>query len=170
MPAKKGNNYAFIDSANLHLGIAGQGWALDYKRFRKYLYDKYAVQRAYMFIGFDPNQKNLYTNLQSWGYILDHKPILKLKNGKIKGNCDAELVLRCMIDYSDFEKAVIVSGDGDYHCLIKYLMEQEKLEKVISPSPKGCSDLLKRLMGESNNIDFLSEKQAKLEFKKSRPN
>ena len=40
MPDKPGN-YAFIDSQNLNLSIFDQGWKLDYKRFRKYLDDKY---------------------------------------------------------------------------------------------------------------------------------
>ena len=34
---------------------------------------------------------------------------------------DAELVLHTMIEYPNYEKVVIVSGDGDFHCLIKYL-------------------------------------------------
>ena len=33
----KENNYAFIDSQNLHLGIKGLGWILDFQKFRIYL-------------------------------------------------------------------------------------------------------------------------------------
>jgi len=35
-----GNNYAFIDSQNLNLGIQKLGWKLDYKKFRVYLKEK----------------------------------------------------------------------------------------------------------------------------------
>jgi len=35
------NNYAFIDSQNLNLAIRDLGWALDFKRFRIYLADKF---------------------------------------------------------------------------------------------------------------------------------
>ncbi|MFZ2803791.1 MAG: NYN domain-containing protein [Patescibacteria group bacterium] len=164
MPAKKENNFAFIDSANLHLGIKQLGWRLNYARFRTYLAEKYAVKRAYMFIGYNPDEKNLHQNLQACGYILDFKPTLKLRDGKIKGNCDAELVLRCMIDLPNYDKAVVVAGDGDYHCLIKHLKENDKLEKVIAPSPQGCSVLLTRLMGQGATIDFLSEKKSSLEY------
>jgi len=41
-----------------------------------------------------------------------------LKNGKVKGNCDAELILQAMIDIDKYEKAVLVSSDGDFACLI----------------------------------------------------
>jgi hypothetical protein len=34
------NNYAFIDSQNLNLGIRILGWKLDYARFRIYLKEK----------------------------------------------------------------------------------------------------------------------------------
>ncbi len=46
------NNYAFIDSQNLNLAIRDQGWALDFKRFRRYLEDKYGVTKAFIFIGY----------------------------------------------------------------------------------------------------------------------
>ncbi len=34
---KLANNYAFIDSQNLNLGIKKLGWKLDYRKFRVYL-------------------------------------------------------------------------------------------------------------------------------------
>ena len=88
---EKCNNYAFIDSQNLNLAIRDQGWNLDFKRFRKYLEDKYGVVKAFLFIGYVPTQQNLYTALQEYGYILVFKPTLILQHGKIKGNVDAEL-------------------------------------------------------------------------------
>ena len=49
---KQGNNYAFIDSQNLNLSTRDQGWKLDFMRFRKYLEDKCAVTKAFLFIGY----------------------------------------------------------------------------------------------------------------------
>ena len=93
------NNYAFIDSQNLHLTIKKQGWILDFKKFRRYLQDKYKVEKAFIFIGFVPQNQALYTGLQKDGYILVFKPTLPLPAGKVKGNVDAELVLHAMISY-----------------------------------------------------------------------
>ena len=88
------NNYAFIDSQNLNLAIRDQGWTLDFGRFRKYLADKYAVARAFLFIGFVPTNETLYTNLQQQGYILIFKPTLVLSSGRVKA--DGLLVTQAM--------------------------------------------------------------------------
>ena len=44
----KENNYAFIDSQNLNLGIKEQGWILDFKRFRVYLREKYGITKDHV--------------------------------------------------------------------------------------------------------------------------
>jgi len=49
---KKENNYAFINSQNVHLGIKSLGWELDWQKFRIFLKEKYAVKEAYLFIGY----------------------------------------------------------------------------------------------------------------------
>ena len=59
------NNYAFIDSQNLNLGIQKLGWKLDYQRFRVYLTEKYGVKKAYIFIGFVALNQSLYDRLPS---------------------------------------------------------------------------------------------------------
>ena len=64
------NNYAFIDSQNLNLGIREMGWNLDFRKFRIYLKEKYGVSKAYLFIGFLPENQNLYKALQEYGYVL----------------------------------------------------------------------------------------------------
>ncbi len=131
-------NYAFIDSQNLNLSIKSQGWKLDFKKFRIYLKDRFSVEKAFLFIGYMKGNESLYTYLQSVGYILIFKPILEV-NGKIKGNVDAELVLHSMIEYESYDKAIIVSGDGDFYCLIEHLIKKSKLERLVAPSRKGLS-------------------------------
>ena len=157
-------NYAFIDAQNLHMAIDETGWKIDYKRFRVYLKEHYCVKKAYMFMGFKPSEQQMYNFLQDSGFTLIFKPILELKNGEIKGNCDAEMVLQAMIDYKLYSKAVIVSGDGDFHCLIKYLQEKKKLETVLVPTPKNCSVLIKRIVG--GELTLVSDLKNKLEYKK----
>ncbi len=80
------NNYAFIDSQNVNLGIREAGWKLDFKKFRVYLKDKYRVEKAYLFIGLIPENQNLYRALQEYGYILIFKPIMKTADGSVKGS------------------------------------------------------------------------------------
>jgi len=156
------NNYAFIDSQNLNLAIQGQGWKLDFKRFRRYLLDKYGAVKAFLFIGFVPGQENLYLSLQDYGYILIYKPTLMLGQGKVKGNVDAELVLHAMIELSHYDKAIIVTGDGDFHCLIEYLKKIGKLEKLLIPDRNKYSALLRKF---SKDTSFMNDLKNKLEYR-----
>lgn len=164
---KKQNNFAFIDSQNLVMSFKEMGWKLDYHRFRVYLEEKYHVTRAYLFIGFIETNANLYKSLQEEGYVLVFKPTLKYKDGTVKGNCDAELVLQAMIDYGDYNQAVIVTGDGDFHCLVNYLLQKNKLQKVLIPNQKKYSALLKRF--PSGILGFLSDLKKKVAYKKKEP-
>ena len=157
-------NYVFIDSQNLNLGIQELGWKLNFKRFRVYLKEKYHAERAYIFIGYMPEHQDLYNSLQSYGYVLIFKPTIKDKHGDVKGNVDAELVLQAMIDYPNYEKAIIVTSDGDFYCLVKYLYNKNKLKIVLSPNRGSCSNLLMRAAKEK--INFLDNLRNKLEYKK----
>ncbi len=157
------NNHAFIDSQNLNLGIQSLGWKLDHRRFRIYLKEKYNVSVAYLFIGYVQDNQDLYSFLQGAGYVLIFKPTLPDKDGKIKGNIDADLVLQTTIDYKKYDKAVIITSDGDFYSLVKYLYKNNKLERVISPYIKTCSVLLKKTA--KDKIVFMENLQKKLEYK-----
>ena len=128
------------------LKLRDQGWILDFKKFYIYLKDKYHVSKSFLFIGFIPDKAPLYRKLRSYGYKLIFKPTLQLKT-KVKGNVDAELVLHAMIQLPNYGKAIIVSGDGDFHCLVEYLQTIGKLEELIVPNARKYSALLRQFMG-----------------------
>jgi uncharacterized LabA/DUF88 family protein len=157
-------NFAFIDSQNINLGVQSLGWKLDWRRFRVYLRDKYDVATAFSFIGFIVEYQPLYTALQQYGYVLVFKEILKGKAGtKPKGNVDADLVLKTMIEYPNYERAIIVTSDGDFQSLVGYLYQNGKLETVLSPDSASCSALLKRAAKE--RLHFFDTLRGKLEHK-----
>lgn len=64
------------------------------------------------------------------------KPTLTLPSGKVKGNVDAELVLHTMIEFKNYDKALIVTGDGDFYCLVEHLIKKKKLLKLMIPDKK----------------------------------
>lgn len=160
---KKEHNYAFIDWQNLYMSIKNQGWVLDYARFRKYLADKYHVTKAFIFIGFIATNADFYESLQNYGYTLIFKPVLATK--KVKGNVDAELVLHTMIEYKNYDKAVIVSGDGDFYCLVKHLKAKGKLCKLLVPNDQKYSSLYRKITEMIAGINLL---KSKLSYKKDR--
>ena len=142
--------YAFIDSQNLNLGIQKLGWKMDWKKFRKFLQEKYGVSKAFMFIGYVPEQEKMYQQLHASGYMVVLKPTYDMTkpyqehiaseekkpedDKHIKGNIDADLVLWAMKEIGNYDKAVIVSGDGDFYSLVEYLEENNKLLKLLAPS------------------------------------
>jgi len=161
---KSKNNYAFIDSQNLNLSIQGSGWKLDFARFYIYLKDKYKVKKTFLFIGYVAGNEALYTSLQEAGYIVIFKPTLEYKKkGKryTKGNVDAELVLHTMIEYPNYDKAIIVSGDGDFYCLIEYLESKDKLLKIVIPNSQKYSALLRKFHKYFVYMDNLKKKLGK---------
>ena len=160
-------NYAFIDSQNLYLGVKSQGWESDYARFRIYLRNKYNISKAFLFIGYIPGNENLYTRFQKAGFIVVFKPTLEIKKGRkieVKGNVDAELVLHTMIEYKNYQKAIIVSGDGDFRCLVEYLVNNNKLLLVLAPN-KHYSSLLRIYNNFVVRVDLL---RGSLEQKKTK--
>ena len=169
--------YAFIDSQNLNLGVQKFGWKLDWKKFRQFLEDEYGVTRAFLFIGYIPENEALYEQMHDVGFSIvlkptfdltkprpeamaamaelaqddpakassgvghDHhhrdKPVSEEKKEEkkpVKGNVDAELVLWAMKEMSNYDKAIIVSGDGDFYSLVEYLESKKRLLHLLTPS------------------------------------
>jgi len=144
---KEADNYAFIDGTNLYLAAASLGFKIDFARFRVYLREKLGVSLAHYFVGYRPEYKGLYERLGRDGYVLTFKPVSVLRDGTVKGNCDPELVLQAMIDIESYNKAVIVSSDGDFACLVKYLNSRGKLRQVLACSRSNCSHHLQLAAG-----------------------
>lgn len=151
---KKPVAYAFIDSQNLNLGIQKAGWKMDWRKFRQYLLKEYNVTHAYMFIGYMHEHEDLYEYMHELGFLVALKPTLDMKakpedaektdekKPQAKGNVDADLVLYAMKEIPNYDKAIIVSGDGDFYGLIEYLEQQNKLLHVLAPN-RQYSSLLK---------------------------
>lgn len=144
---------AFIDSQNLNVGVQKYGWKMDWKKLRQFLSDKYGVTEAYMFIGYVPEFEEMYKQLHDAGYKIVLKPTYDMTRPRpeekektednhveteekkpVKGNVDADLVLWVMKEINNYDKAVIVSGDGDFYSLVEYLDTQKKLYKLLAPN------------------------------------
>lgn len=69
-----------------------------------------------------------------------------------------------MIQYQNYEKTIIVTGDGDFYCLIDYLNKKSKLLKLLVPNANKYSGLLK--LFAINKLDFMNNLRKKLEYKK----
>ena len=145
--------YAFIDSQNVNVSTQKFGWKMDWRKFRRFLRDKHGVTQAFMFIGYVPEYEDMYEFLHDAGYSIVLKPTLDMSRPReqvaqpqpgektkseekksVKGNVDAELVLWAMKELKNYDKAIIISGDGDFYCLVEYLAREDKLLKLMPPN------------------------------------
>lgn len=180
---KKPNNYAFIDSQNLNLGVQKNGWKMDWHKFRIWLADNYGVTKAFMFIGYMPDNESLYQQMYDHGFLVVLKPTLEINNVQqeqntsdktaekttddkppVKGNIDADLVLHAMKELPNYDKAVIVSGDGDFFGLVEYLIEQKKLLRLLAPN-RRFSTLLR---GFDDYIEGIDQHRSELAYHERR--
>ena len=162
-PKKELHNYAFIDSQNLNLGVQKVGWKMDWHKFREWLRTEHDVEKAFMFIGYLPENENLYQQMYDHGFLVVLKPTLEInqveKPGEkkedkpaTKGNIDADLVLHAMKELPNYKKAILVSGDGDFFGLIEHLAKENKLAKVLTPN-RRYSTLLKDFESHIEDIN-----------------
>jgi len=185
-PKSKSGNYAFIDSQNLNLGIQKMGWKMDWRKFRAYLKKEYNVENAYMFIGYVADNISMYEQLHEAGYLIVLKRTLEVKNPEadksdksdknapeqpktlVKGNIDSELVLWAMKELPNYDKAIIVSGDGDFFALAEYLDQEGKLLHLMVPNWQ-YSSLLKDYEKYIVRLDKLRKQLSYHNHKKFRP-
>jgi len=177
-PKKPQGNFAFIDSQNLNLGTQHVGFKMNWKVFREYLKESHGVEKAYMFIGYVPDNESLYNQMSDAGYTVVLKPTVdmlmteeELADDKhvTKGNVDADLVMYMMKELPNYKKAVLVSGDGDFYTLVEYLKNHKKLEKILVPNYK-YSSLLKPFEDDIVRLDQLKSKLAYRTYRNNRGN
>lgn len=152
----------YIDGANLDKGVRHDLWQMDYLRFFIWLQDKYAPKKVYIFLGFKSEYSNFYSKLKRIGYNVLFKEVIAHK-GQIKANCDAELILKCVRDHFEGNQpsAILISGDGDFSCLVDFLIEKSVFKALIAPNRK-VSYLLRK---KNIKITFLNDLKNKLKRK-----
>jgi uncharacterized LabA/DUF88 family protein len=85
----------------------------------------------------------------------------------VKGNVDADLVLYAMKELPNYDKAILVSGDGDFLALVEYLDQQKKLAHILTPNWQ-YSSLFKPYEQYIVRLDQLRRKLAYHDRKKKR--
>ena len=158
---KEGNNFAFIDNQNLYQGVKELGWRLDWKKFRRYLLEKYQVSRVYLFLGYVKENKKMYEYLERAGFILRFRKISKGNDKDIKGNVDVLLTLQTILEINDCNQVVLITSDGDFYPLVDYLIEKDKFLTILSPHSNKCSHLLKE--SAHPRIGYLNNLRNKIE-------
>ena len=148
------NNIAYIDGQNLYMGtcrIGDASWNIDLARFRIYLEKRYAVRVAYYYLGYvreGDGSEELYEEIQKSGFVLVFRQHNSAMIGKKKGNVDADIifsVMKRLYKKEEFDKVVLVSGDGDYKMMVDFLIEEGRFKKILFPNKRFASSLYKEI-------------------------
>jgi uncharacterized LabA/DUF88 family protein len=133
------------------------GWKLDYLRFRRYLAERHNVSCALLFMGFVSGNRGMYRDFKSWGYVPMFVPSRRGQDNQIKGNCDTELAVQAISGCYEgrYDKAVLVTGDGDFVSVTNFLAARGKLQAVVAPSFSRCSSLLRQPRFNPTPLDGL---------------
>jgi len=73
--------------------------------------------------------------------------------------------MRKIAEKEDFDKIILVSGDGDYFRMVQYLIEKDKFERLLAPNEERMSSLYRTL--EPKYYAFLNRETTrnKIEYK-----
>ena len=97
-----------------------------------------------------------YLNLKKFGYEPYLKPVKLYDQDdgttKRKANCDVEMAFYLMKEKDNFDKVIILSGDGDFLPVLKYLKEQGKEVIILARGPRTAREI--RQFAGSNFRDF----------------
>ncbi len=150
----------FIDAANVIYSQRTLGWQIDFKKLMDYFKNNYQLDNVFFYFAYikdDQKQQGFFDKLRKWGYRIKTKEVklISQRDGAVmkKGNLDVELTIDAVKDIRHYSTAILMSGDSDFHALVKYL--QGKSKKVVVISSKG--HVAKELIDSANKyINFNS--------------
>lgn len=157
--------YAFVDASNIIYGARAEGWFIDQKKLYQYLKQKFSVLKVFFYYGKDSKsekKERFLQKLKEFGYILRVKEIKRF-GSKSKANCDVDLTMDVLLMIKEYQRAILLTGDGDFAPLLDYLISKKKKIIVIS-SPKRTAREIKAIVRDEH-IDFGSLKFL-IEYKK----
>jgi len=93
---------------------------------------KHLNDAALLLISRHLQRVRFYLKLQKFGYELYLKPV-KLRR---KANCDVEMAFYLMKEKENFDRVIVLSGDGDFLPVLKYLRSNGKEVIILARGPR----------------------------------
>lgn len=150
----------YIDWANFHQWSKIWG-GVNYKKFRKWLSDKYNHCHVFLFLWYLKENTFLYSKLYQQWYFLIFKETLEIE-WKVKGNCDTDLVLKAVENFYEEQSShtILITWDGDFACLVDFFIQKKHFITLLAPNKLYCSYLLKK---RNIPLIFLEEQKHKFQ-------
>ena len=100
-----------------------------------------------------------YLKLEKFGYELHLKPVKLYEQDdgttKRKANCDVDMTFYLMKEKDGFDKAIILSGDGDFLPILKYLKGKGKEIIVLARGPRTAREIRQFAGGNFRDFEYL---------------
>lgn len=150
--------YIFIDASNIIYGARSYGWKMDFEKLFRYLATRFQATRILYYAGLDNGNKQqlqFYEKLQQFGYELRLVPVKSFKDGRKKADVDARMTFEAMKYADEYEKAIFLTGDGDYYWLFEDLLKRGKDIKLIAYKTSVARELRQLFGGSFTDISRL---------------
>ena len=144
-PAKK-RVAIFIDGSNLYYALNQLNTRIDYTKLLKLLVGEDTLYRAIYYAGIDSSNDKEYGFI-NWlshnGFRVVTKEIVKRADGSKKANLDVEIALDMVELAEQYDKAILVGGDGDFACALQKVSSQGCQVEVLSLRSATSEALIK---------------------------
>lgn len=109
-----------------------------------------------LLVGRHLQRVRFYSHLERFGYHLYLKPVklYEQEDGatKRKANCDVDMAFHLMKEISNFDRVLILSGDGDFLPVLKHLQEIGKQIIILGRASRTAKEI--RRFAGNNFRDF----------------
>src|SRR3989344_646415 len=146
--------YAFVDASNVYYATKRLGWDIDYEKLARYLRERLGVTKMLYFGGIapeNPGQVKFHEFLRRIGYEICLVPTRTFPDGKRKADVDARMTFEMMRLEKEFDRAVVLTGDGDFYWVLEHLKTIKERVWLVGAS-KGTAHELKQLFHGSARI------------------
>lgn len=103
-----------------------------------------------------------YVRLEKFGYKLFLKPVklYEQENGstKRKANCDVDMAFHLMKEEDNFDRVVVLSGDGDFLPVLKYLRAEKKEVILLGRGNRTAKEMKQFAGSEFKDFEYLRER------------
>lgn len=110
-----------------------------------------------------------YIKIEKFGYKLILKPVKTFYDVDglpvRKANCDVDMAFSLMRDQNNFERVLILSGDGDFLPVLKFLRENKKEVLILSRAPRTTREIKKFTGDKFLDFEYLRERLKRTNLK-----
>lgn len=122
---------------------------------------KYFTEARLILLDRHLKRVRFYRKLEEFGFHMILKPVKTYidadGNTERKANCDVDMTFYMMRDKNAYDRAIFLSGDGDFLPVLKYLKENKKEIMVLARSPRTAREIKQFAGDKLLDFEYLRE-------------